>query len=239
MAEQAKKKPAKMANRNLGAEAVKDDGEKYAVVNGDGRPVYPGAGVALGEAVRLGTRQPTQQRGLQVVRRHEVLLPAARRREQRGRRVIPPVGEELKRQERVGGAALAQVDLDRVRLPGPAPVADDDEIDGEAAEHPRLCEALADPAGLGRDRARIREVGWEPAAQEGLAAGASEELIMSGEHLHATGRRHAQLDARAAELAAGDPLLDDPAVIAQTPQVILQDNVALEGHPLAPPSQLL
>jgi len=56
MAEQAKKKPAKMANRNLGAEAVKDDGEKYAVVNGDGRPVYPGAGVALGEAVRLGTQ---------------------------------------------------------------------------------------------------------------------------------------------------------------------------------------
>jgi hypothetical protein len=51
-----KKRPAKMANRNVGgAEAVKDDGEKYAVVNASGRPVYPGRGVALSEAVRLAT----------------------------------------------------------------------------------------------------------------------------------------------------------------------------------------
>ncbi|HSD77572.1 MAG TPA: hypothetical protein VLA98_09210 [Solirubrobacteraceae bacterium] len=50
-----KKKPAKMANRNIGLEAVKDDGEKYAVVGADGRPVYPGGGVGLHEAVRLGT----------------------------------------------------------------------------------------------------------------------------------------------------------------------------------------
>lgn len=50
-----KKKPAKMANRRLGGDAVKDDGDRYAVVAGDGRPVYPGGGVALNEAVRLGT----------------------------------------------------------------------------------------------------------------------------------------------------------------------------------------
>jgi hypothetical protein len=50
-----KKKPAKMANRNIGVEAVKDDGDKYAVVAVDGRPVYPGGGVTLNEAVRLGT----------------------------------------------------------------------------------------------------------------------------------------------------------------------------------------
>ena len=50
-----KKKPAKMANRNLGVEAVKDDGDRYAVISADGRPVYPGGGVALHEAVRLGT----------------------------------------------------------------------------------------------------------------------------------------------------------------------------------------
>jgi hypothetical protein len=56
MAEKAKKKPAKMANRNIGLDAVKDDGEKYAVINGDGRPVYPGGGVTLNEAVRLGTQ---------------------------------------------------------------------------------------------------------------------------------------------------------------------------------------
>lgn len=51
-----KKRPTKMANRSLsGAETVKDDGEKYAVVNPSGRPVYPGRGVALTEAVRLAT----------------------------------------------------------------------------------------------------------------------------------------------------------------------------------------
>ena len=31
------------------------NGEKYAVVNGVGKPVYPGDGVALNEAVRLAT----------------------------------------------------------------------------------------------------------------------------------------------------------------------------------------
>ena len=51
-----KKKPAKMANRKIGTEAaLKDDGDKYAIVGADGRPVYPGAGVTLNEAVRLGT----------------------------------------------------------------------------------------------------------------------------------------------------------------------------------------
>jgi hypothetical protein len=56
VAQKAKKKPAKMANRNIGAnEAVKDDGEKYAVVAANGKPVYLGTGVTLNEAVRLAT----------------------------------------------------------------------------------------------------------------------------------------------------------------------------------------
>ena len=49
-----KRKPAKMANRNVGAETIKDDGDKYAVVR-DGARVYGGGGVSLGEAVRLAT----------------------------------------------------------------------------------------------------------------------------------------------------------------------------------------
>ena len=49
-----KKKPAKMANRNVGAEAIKDDGDKYVVLR-EGERVYAGGGVALGEAVRLAT----------------------------------------------------------------------------------------------------------------------------------------------------------------------------------------
>jgi len=49
-----KKKNAKMANRNVGAEVIKDDGDKYAVVR-EGIRVYGGTGVSLGEAVRLAT----------------------------------------------------------------------------------------------------------------------------------------------------------------------------------------
>jgi hypothetical protein len=53
-----KKKNAKMANRNVGVEVIKDDGDKYAVVR-DGLRVYGGRGVALGEAVRLATQLET------------------------------------------------------------------------------------------------------------------------------------------------------------------------------------
>jgi hypothetical protein len=49
-----KKKNAKMANRNVGQEAIKDDGDKYVVLR-DGIRVYGGTGVALAEAVRLAT----------------------------------------------------------------------------------------------------------------------------------------------------------------------------------------
>lgn len=48
------KKPAKMANRNVGNNApLKDDGERYMVISPAGKVIYPGKGVALAEAVRL------------------------------------------------------------------------------------------------------------------------------------------------------------------------------------------
>ena len=49
-----KKKNAKMANRNVGVEVIKDDGDKYVVIR-EGIRVYGGRGVALAEAVRLAT----------------------------------------------------------------------------------------------------------------------------------------------------------------------------------------
>lgn len=49
-----KKKNAKMANRNVGVEVIKDDGDKYVVIRESIR-VYGGKGVALAEAVRLAT----------------------------------------------------------------------------------------------------------------------------------------------------------------------------------------
>ena len=76
-----KKKPAKMANRNVGAEAIKDDGDKYAVVR-DGLRVYGGGGVALGEAVRLATSLAA---GAGIAKRRERV--PHRRHGQRRRRV--------------------------------------------------------------------------------------------------------------------------------------------------------
>jgi hypothetical protein len=57
MAGKAKKRPAKMATRGLGAQAAggADDGVRYAVVDTEGIRVYPGGGVTLPEAVRLAT----------------------------------------------------------------------------------------------------------------------------------------------------------------------------------------
>ncbi len=49
-----KKKNAKMANRNVGVEVIKDDGDKYVVLR-NGAKVYGGGGVVLAEAVRLAT----------------------------------------------------------------------------------------------------------------------------------------------------------------------------------------
>jgi hypothetical protein len=56
MAGKAKKKPAKMANRNIGGQQIAgEDGMRFAVVDADGHRVYAGGGVGLAEAVRLAT----------------------------------------------------------------------------------------------------------------------------------------------------------------------------------------
>jgi hypothetical protein len=67
-----KKKNAKMANRNVGVETIKDDGDKYVVLR-DGAKVYSGKGVALAEAVRLAT---SLQEGAGIAKiEGEVLTP--------------------------------------------------------------------------------------------------------------------------------------------------------------------
>ncbi len=70
---------------------------------------------------------------------------AARRDERAVLRIVGAVGQELQRQERMRGAAFAQVDLDRVDLPRAAIVAHGDEVHGEAAEHALLPSAGVRP----------------------------------------------------------------------------------------------
>ncbi len=79
-----KKKNAKMANRNVGVETIKDDGDKYVVLR-NGAQVYSGKGVALAEAVRLAT---SLQEGAGIAKVEGDAVDARhRRREQRVRRL--------------------------------------------------------------------------------------------------------------------------------------------------------
>ena len=171
--------------------------------------------VARDDVEEVVVREPAQQRRLEVVGRDHVLLAPARRGEERRGRVVGAVGEELEREERMRGPALAQVELDRVRAPGSAAVPRDDEVDGEPPEHALARQPPADLLGLRADRAGVAEVGREAAAEVALAARPAEQLVVRREQLDVAERRHAELHARAAELGAGDALLDDAASSAR------------------------
>ncbi len=129
-------------------------------------------------------------------------------------RVVGPVGEELQRQERMRRPALAKVELDRVRVPA-ALAANGDEVDREAADHALTRQPLADLRRLPRDRGGVGGIGREATAEVALPARAAEQLVVRREHLERAERRHPHLDARAAELLAGDSLLDDPAALGE------------------------
>ena len=58
------------------------------------------------------------------------------------------IGNELKKQERVRGATLAQVDFDRIGLPAAGVILRNDEIDREAAENAEFGQLLPYLAGL-------------------------------------------------------------------------------------------
>ena len=97
--------------------------------------------VAHHDVEQVVGRERAVRGDLDVVAGDEVLLLAAGAVNSAGLRVVGAVGEELQREERVRRAALAQVDLDRVRLPLAVRVPDGDEVEREAADH-----ALASPA---------------------------------------------------------------------------------------------
>ena len=82
-------------------------------------------------------------RELQVVGRDELALAAAGNLKARPRRVVAPAREQREREVRMRRAALAQVDLDRVRLPRAGLVAHDDEVDREAADDALARQPLA------------------------------------------------------------------------------------------------
>ena len=68
----------------------------------------------------------------------EMLLVALLGEELSAGAVVAALGEELQRQERMGGP-LCGVELDRVRRPAAGRVLDDDEVDREPPENAGRC----------------------------------------------------------------------------------------------------
>ena len=140
-------------------------------------------------------------------------------------RVIAAAGEELQRQERMGGAALAEVELDRVCGPVAGGIPDDDEVDREPTEHAFPRKAFADRHGRLADQSRVGRVSGKQAAQIALAAGSTEQLIMRRQQFDPAAREHPQLHAGAEELLADDPLLDDAAILLELCDIRIERHI--------------
>ena len=104
------------------AEHVEDDA---AAVGGQPRQ--------RGQAQQAAVAERAQARRLEMVGRDVVARRAARGGERRRVGVVDAAGQQLQRRQRVRGAAAAQVDLDRVRLPVAVVVARDDVVDSRTA----------------------------------------------------------------------------------------------------------
>src|SRR5215468_5005623 len=105
-----------------------------------------------------------------MIRRYEVLFPAAWGKEQRGFRIVPAVREELQRQEGVRRSPLAQVQLNRIRGPGAVMRAHHDEIDREPAQHALPGQSLADLLRIRADHLGVLEIGGKRTPRVALPA---------------------------------------------------------------------
>ncbi len=147
--------------------------------------------------------------------------------------VVFAAGEVLQGEVGVGGAALAQIDLDGVGDPGTASGAGDDEVEGEAADDAFTSEAQADFLGLGGDQRGVFGVGGEAGAEVDLTAGTAEHLIVGREDFQLAEWGSAELDAGAGELVPGDKFFDDSALFGEKLEVaVVADAMQLDVHGL-------
>ena len=70
-----------------------------------------------------------------------------------------------------------RIGLDRVRMPGPQGVDDNDKVDREATEDAFAIEAFAYAASERGDLAGVGAIGGEPAAEERQSVGAAQHLV--------------------------------------------------------------
>src|SRR5215218_1103749 len=92
--------------------------------------------------------------------------------------VVASIGEELQRQERMGGPTFAKVEFDCVRRPAARRVLDNHEVDREAAENTGRCQPMADTLGRFADQPGILRICREDAAEIALSTGAAKQLMM-------------------------------------------------------------
>jgi hypothetical protein len=110
--------------------------------------------------------------------------------------------------ERMSGAALAKVDLNR-QVPPNIFLLHRDEIDAEAAENPLVGQYPCRLHAAGLDVQAIFLIGGEAAAEKDLAAPSAQHLIVGGNGIEPPGRIDPDLDRRRLLEVSGDELQHD------------------------------
>ena len=104
----------------------------------------------------------------------------------------------------------------------PLVAADHDEVDREPAQRALVGQPPPDRLGVLGDRPGVLRRRRERAAQVALPARAAEQLVVRRQQLDRAAGQDPQLDAGAADLLAGDPLLDDPRALLELGEVDLE-----------------
>src|ERR671913_2319948 len=157
---------------------------------------------------------------LEVIRGVVVAGLRRRRAVQSVVRVVGPVRQETQDQVRMRGAALPKVDLDGRVLPAlPAP--DGDEVDGEPSQGTAFLEHLPYLVSGLLDVAAVLGVRGERAAEEDLARGPSQNLVVGGDNARLSEGIDAALHGRRAHLFPLQPALYNAAHLLELPTVTL------------------
>ena len=125
--------------------------------------------------------------------------------------------------------AAAEVDLERVGLPG-AVALHDREVDGGATDHALAGEAPPDLQRLGCNAWRIGRISGEVAPEVRLAVRSAEDLVVCRHDVDLPRRAHPKLDARAAEILPLDPLFDYAPLLVERTQVLLDVDLLVLEH---------
>ena len=129
----------------------------------------------------------------------------------------------------MGGAALAEVELDRVGLPLAGVVLHGHEVDREATQHALVGQAPPDGQGGLGDLAGVRRIGGEHAPEVLLPAGPAEQLVVGRQQLDRAVGQDPHLHARAGQRRAGDALLHDAAELLERDQEVARREVGRLG----------